>query len=229
MSTRPAQGRALFYTRDSGGKHEMTPGQYVGWAQGKAVELGLSFTGTPALIEQMIRDRQHRSGDLFLDYGVSGNVLSRDGLNALSQEALKDHCVSHVLIPRRDRLARPDDPIDAVQLENLLRGNGLALVFMERMLAPHQKGKRGDIGELIVSIIDYEKSGKDRCELAEKTIYAQLQLARRGYSVGGRPPYGFRRWLFRDAGSGRQSRRPGPTARCSHCLHRSEQSARMGM
>ncbi len=29
MSKRSNKGRALFYTRDSGGRHEMTPGQYL--------------------------------------------------------------------------------------------------------------------------------------------------------------------------------------------------------
>jgi hypothetical protein len=201
MTKRPQRGRALFYTRDSGGRHEMTPGQYVGWAQRKASELGLSFDGTPEAIEAMIHSGQSRRGDLFLDYGVSGNVLSRDGLDALLQEALNNTSVSHVLIPRRDRLARPDDPVDAVRLEHLLRGNGVALVFMERVLSPLQKGRRHDIGELIAGLVDYEKSGKDRRELAEKMIFAQLQLARKGYSVGGRAPYGFRRWLAKEDGT----------------------------
>lgn len=29
MVKRPTCGRGLFYTRDSGGKHETTPGEYV--------------------------------------------------------------------------------------------------------------------------------------------------------------------------------------------------------
>ena len=167
MTKRPQRGRALFYTRDSGGRHETTPGQYVGWAQRKAAEFGVSFDGTPEAIEGMIRSGQSRRGDLFLDYGVSGNVLSRDGLGAMLKEARADRSVSHVFIPRRDRLARPDDPVDAVQLENGLRGAGLTLVFMDRVCGPLKRGQRRDIGELIVSLIDYEKSGKDRRELAE--------------------------------------------------------------
>jgi hypothetical protein len=47
MTTRPSQGRALFYTRDSGGKHDTTPGQYIAWAQRTAAKLGLSFGGCP--------------------------------------------------------------------------------------------------------------------------------------------------------------------------------------
>jgi DNA invertase Pin-like site-specific DNA recombinase len=201
MTTRSEKGRALFYTRDSGGKHENTPGQYVSWAQQQASALGLTFDGTPTAIEDMIRTSNHRRGDLFLDYGISGNLLDRPALNDMFEEALTDLSVSHILIPRRDRFARPDDPTDAVRLEATLRKDGITLVFMDKICHPIQKGRRGDIGELIVSLIDYEKSGKDRRELAEKMIFAQIQLARRGFSVGGRPPYGFRRWLAREDGT----------------------------
>lgn len=76
MRARSEKGRALFYTRDSGGRHEMTPAEYLGWAQRKAVELGLSFDGTPQAIGEMIRTGQARRGDIFLDYGVAGHLLS---------------------------------------------------------------------------------------------------------------------------------------------------------
>jgi hypothetical protein len=184
MSQRPQAGRALFYTRDSGGKHETTPTEFVGWACRKAQELGLRFGGTAEAITAMIRDRCPRCGDLFLDYGVSGNVLTRDGLNALIQEALTDRDVSHVLIPRRDRLARPDDPVDGMRLEGDFRDQGITLVFMDRVIPPVKKGQRGDIGELIVALVYYDKSGKDRRELAEKMIYAQIRLAGPSGSAG---------------------------------------------
>jgi hypothetical protein len=138
---------------------------------------------------------------VFLDYGVSGNVLSRQGLNALLQEAMDDLEVTHVFIPRRDRLCRPDDPVDGLRLENLLRESGVTLVFMDRVCPPLVKGRRRDIAEMIATLIDYEKSGKDRRELGEKMVYAQLRLAGLGFSVGGRPPYGFRRWLAREDGT----------------------------
>ena len=80
---RPQNGRALFYTRDSGGKHETTPGPYVNWAAAEARSRGLSFDGSPDTIETLIQTGQPHSGDVFIDYGVCGNVLSRAGLNAL--------------------------------------------------------------------------------------------------------------------------------------------------
>jgi hypothetical protein len=67
----------LCYTRDSGGEHETTPSEYVRWGQRKATALGVTFTCTPGQIESMIPEGQSQNGDLFLDYGVKGNLLQR--------------------------------------------------------------------------------------------------------------------------------------------------------
>lgn len=216
MKKREAKGRALFYTRDSGGRHEMTPGEYVVWAGKTAAQLGLSFDGTPERIEQMIAGDRAVQGDLFQDYGVSGNLLSRPGLDAMVKEALADQAVTHILIPRRDRVARPDDPMDAVKLENLLRKAGLTLVFMDRTLPPLAKTRRADIGELIGALLDYETSGKFRRDLAQKLIYAQMKLAKLGYSIGGRAPYGYRRFLVKDDGTVVRQLLDGEYVRMAH-------------
>jgi hypothetical protein len=196
MTKRPAAGRGLFYTRDSGGEHETTPGEYVGWGRRTAARLGVAFAGAPERIEAMIREGRSQDGDLFLDFGVKGNRLQRPGLDALFHVALTDPAVTHVFIPRRDRLARPDDPLDAMQMEGRLRGAGLTLVFMDKTLPPLARGRR-DLGESITAIIDYDRAGQERRDLAQKMIYAQLNLAKLGFSTGGRPPFGFRRWLVR--------------------------------
>ncbi|MGY8771440.1 MAG: recombinase family protein [Pirellulales bacterium] len=72
---------------------------------------------------------------------------------------------------------------------------------MDNVLEPLQKGKRQLVTELIMGVIDYDRSSEERRELAQKMIYAQLQLARAGYSTGGRAPYGFRRWLIKIDGT----------------------------
>ena len=76
VAARPARGRGLFYTRDSGGKHELTPGQYVNWAAGRARDLGVSFSGTAAAIDEMMRLGEFHRGDLFLDFDVQGRAFS---------------------------------------------------------------------------------------------------------------------------------------------------------
>src|SRR6266852_8802197 len=158
MKKRKAVGRGLFYTRDSGAKHEMTPAEYVSWARRKAKELGISFDGMPDAINDMIRTGCAHFGALFLDFGISGNVLEREGLDALLKEAMSDPEVTHVFIPRRDRLCRPEDPIDGLKLENMLRESGVTVVFFDRICPPLVKGRRRDFAEMIATLSDYEKS-----------------------------------------------------------------------
>jgi len=55
VTARPAQGRTLFYHRDSEGKAECAPPQYVVWAQKRAGELGVTFDGTPERIQAMMQ------------------------------------------------------------------------------------------------------------------------------------------------------------------------------
>lgn len=198
---RPVQGRALFYTRDSGGKHEMTPSQYVTWACRESQKLGLSFRGTPDMIEAMIRNGEFAHGDIFLDFDVQGHEFERDGLDALFAEAERDLTVSHVLIPRRDRFARPKNPTDAIQLEIKLRSAGVTMMFMDRIAGPLQRGQSPNIGDMIISVVDYYKAGQDRRELAEKMILTQIALAQHGFAVGGRAPYAFDRWLVKADGT----------------------------
>ncbi|MDA0589239.1 MAG: recombinase family protein [Planctomycetota bacterium] len=188
-------GRGVFYTRDSGGNHEMTPTEYVEWAQREAGKLGVVFSGTSEGITKMIRSGSSQSGDIFLDFGVKGNVLSRDGLNALLAELQRDSNISHVFIPRRDRLARPDNPLDGVKLENVIRGTNTTVVYTNGSYAPIARGSRQQIGDLITSLVDFDKSGEDRRQLAQKILDAQVALAKLGFSTGGRPAFGFRRWL----------------------------------
>ncbi|MBA2116147.1 recombinase family protein [Bremerella alba] len=200
MKKRSEQGRALFYSRDSGGRHEATPPEYVRWAERRAAELGLQFDGTPEAIQEMIQSGESVRGDIFFDFSVPGNILSRKGLDALRSTAKTDLKVSHIFSPKRNRLARPDNATDGINLENDLRKLGITLVFMDRSLEPLKPRQRMPIGELVMAAIDYDRSAEDRRELAQKIIYAHIRLAKDAYSTGGQPPYGFRRWLVNESG-----------------------------
>ena len=202
MNKRPEKGGALFYHRDSEGHSALVPPQYVEWARREAARLGVSFSGTPEAIIAMIESGRFADGDLFLDYGISGNLLSRPGLDALRARALADPSVTHLFCPRRDRIARPDHPADGVAIERELRAAGLTLVFMDgKILPPSRPGSGVDLGELFTGMIDYHASGRFRRELAEKLIHAKIRLANAGFSIGGEPPYGFRRWLCAEDGT----------------------------
>lgn len=197
LATRPESGRGLFLSRDSGGEHDQTPAQYILWARGRAEKLGVEFRGTPAKIDRLIKSGQYHDGeDIFFDFCVKGNQLSRPALDAMKAEIVRDRTISHVFIPRRDRLARPDRAIDGVMLEQELRRLGITLVYMNQTCPPLKRGERENSGELLTSCIEFQESGKFRDDLAEKMIYAQLQLAAQGFTTGGRAPFGFRRNLI---------------------------------
>ena len=201
MNGDPTSAHGLFYTRDSEGHSDLAPPKYVDWARGEAKRLGVTFDGTPDALTAMIGRGISSQGDLFVDYGISGNHLSRPGLDAFRRRALEDSTVTHLFVPRRDRIARPDNPLDAVTIEFELRSAGLTVVLMDQALMPFPRGRRVGLADLLTGVIDYDSSGKFRRDLAEKLIHAKIKLAERGFSIGGEPVYGFRRWLVAPDGT----------------------------
>jgi hypothetical protein len=197
---RSSKGRAVFYHRDSGGKHDQSLPEYVEWAMRRAVELGVEFDGTPQRIIEMTKSGEIASGDLFLDYGVGGNLMSRPALNRIEQTIESDLNVSHLLIASRARLFRPDVANEAVLREVELRQLGLTIVFTDQLLKPLKRGQRLELSEQIMGLIEYDGSGRFREELAKKMVLSHTSLAKQGFSAGGRAPYGFRRFLVNPTG-----------------------------
>jgi len=201
LTPRPALGRALFYTRDSAGKSDLSAIQHAAWAARKAASLSLAFDGNAEEAEKMLAEECPVRGDLFVDFGTPGNEMSRPALDAFLARARADRTVSHVLIPRRDRLARPHNPDDGTRLEVRLRQAGLTVLLMDgTVLAPMGPNARLELGERIGSPIAYETAGAFRRELAHRILLAKVGLANAGFSIGGEPPYGFCRWLSSDDG-----------------------------
>jgi hypothetical protein len=154
----------------------------------------------PTGIEKLGASGKPFDGDLFFDSYISGDVLSRPAINAMEDEIRRDKNVSHVFIPRRDRLARPDNATDGVRLENELRQLGVTPFFMDCVLSPLPKGQRQNVGEALTSFVAYDSSSRFRDERASKMLDAQINLAESGYTTDGRPPYGFRRFLISPKG-----------------------------
>ena len=191
-------GRSIAYLRRSSDQQGLSLSAQLDWAHEEAARRGLVLIGSPTDLESAFLSGAARFGDVCLDNAISGSELDRPGLSAL-KNAVFESGVTHLLVHKRDRLARPDDPIDGVQLENELRIPGLTLVFSNETLPPREGEGAEDrrLAEQITSIVGYHESGKFLRELAERIIAAQQQLAREGFSTGGRAPYGFGRFLVR--------------------------------
>ena len=187
-------GRGLAYVRKSKEEAGLGPRNQLECAIARAAELGVRLDVSLETLEEMIADGVHERGDIYLDFGVSGSLLSRPGLDALLRRAKTDSGVTHIFVYDRDRLARPEDPIDAMQIENGLRRAGKTLVFRDKTLGPVKRGGL-DVGDQIMSLVEYHNSGKFLVDLAERVIRCQASLARQGYWAGGRAPYGFVRML----------------------------------
>jgi DNA invertase Pin-like site-specific DNA recombinase len=191
---RAKNGIGIFYTRDSGGRHETTPARYVEAAISKALELGVAFSPTTEDIELMYQQRLSVCGDAYFDHDISGNTTSRPALDEMFDRIKNDLSISHVFIPSRDRLSRESDPRRAIVHETKLTQMGMTIVFGDLVVGPTGVGQRTDIGAIISQIVDYEQAGEFRRQLADKMVRSQVTLAKQGFSTGGRPPYGFRRY-----------------------------------
>ncbi len=89
----------------------MTPAAYLRWANKRAEELGVDFRVADDTITRMIENHQAVCGDVYLDYDVCGNLLSRPALDALKARIDSDQSVTHLFIPGViDSLAQTSPP-----------------------------------------------------------------------------------------------------------------------
>ncbi len=201
-SEKQKQGLGVFYSRDSGGRHQNTPPQYINWAKDRANELGVTFRGKPDDIRQLMKSRTPCDANIFFDYEVEGDRVSRPALDALFDrlENSKGR-ITHVFIPDPDRLMRPDGIQEGIELEDRIRRFGVSIVYKTKTIAPSNRGKRQDFGEFIGRAYDFHRSGEFLDHHAEKMVSAKTESAEKGQWAGGRAPFGFRRWLVEESGA----------------------------
>ena len=92
------------------------------------------------------------------------------------ERAKSDPQLTHIFVPRPDRLARPGDPMDGMRLENEFRLLGKTLVYMSKVLEPVKRGNRPNPGEAILSYLDFDRASGERRVLSEKIILSQIIL-----------------------------------------------------
>ncbi|GJM26222.1 MAG: hypothetical protein DHS20C16_26370 [Phycisphaerae bacterium] len=190
----------LGYIRCSSGDQENTFETQFNWMVQKANEIGIKLDADYEKLNAALERGDIGSGGLRFDHAVTGGNMNRPGLNALIDDALANQSISHVFAIKRDRFARPDDPVDAMQLESKLLKAGITLVFSDRLSEPSESGC-GALSHQILSLVDYHESGNFLRKHSERILLTQQQLAAQGLWTGGPPSYGFARALLKPDGT----------------------------
>lgn len=193
MKSRP-KDRALVYVRRSDDGQEASLGQQLDWAKAEATKLGVPFRGTLDDLKEMQGRKLHHYQDIYLDDAVSGGDLTRPGFLKFLKDAKADPTVSHVLVFKRDRLARPQGLLEMMTLEQELIASGITLVTHDKVYTPEDL-KANEMIYLISGLMEYQEHGKFSPRLGDRIVFVQKSMAARGLSTGGRAPYGFGRAL----------------------------------
>ena len=190
MSARDTN-QGLVYLRRSTGKQEKGLPTQLDWAVEQARLYGVQLDATRPDLEHMLARGLTTYKAVYLDHETGAN-LERAGFTAFRRRAMADRSVSHLFIHMPDRFARPQLATAAMQMEQELLYDGLAVVFSTRVSRPRDYGLHYP-GEDIEMMFSYIKSSEFLQDLAVRVLQVQGELARRGWWTGGRPPYGFAR------------------------------------
>lgn len=210
------KNRALAYLRRSTDRQEISLPTQLEWAMAEAARHSVSLDASPADLDYMQATRRSSYKGLRIDDGISGADLTRPGFLGLMDDSRSDPSISHLLIYRRDRFARPEDATKMVVIEKDLRLAGLTIVFADGVAGPLVRGQ-ADLAGDIAMMLGYYESGEFLRKHAERVLVAQRQLALGGFRVGGNPPYGFVRALVNSAGEVLEELPPGRLVRQAGC------------
>jgi DNA invertase Pin-like site-specific DNA recombinase len=178
------------YLRRSTSKQEASAKNQLIWALDEAHRLRVQLDATLEDLEHMLARKLTYYKAIFLDDGVTGADLLRPGFVQFRKQALAHRNVSHLFIHMPDRFARPERATEAVLLETELLYAGITVVFSTRVSLPRRRGGNY-VAEDVQLVCSYSESGEYLNKLALRVLESQVQLAKKGYWTGGRPPYGF--------------------------------------
>jgi len=133
----------------------------------------------------------HQELDLvrvFEDEGVSGSVLDRPGLLALLRYVESHPEGGTLVVWRRNRLARAQDPLDGLLIERRIEKAGWKIHCL------HGRNGTGDaFMDRLVGLLEHHQAGEFLRSLATDTLRGQLRTALEGGMLVGVVPYGYQR------------------------------------
>jgi DNA invertase Pin-like site-specific DNA recombinase/plasmid stabilization system protein ParE len=185
---------ARVYLRRSTSAQESSLETQLQWAIDAARRHGIPLRASLDDLQYMQLHRLSCYKDIYLDDATSGSKTKRPAFDAMIAEVRGDSSISHLFVFKRDRFGRPKDPVDMMVIERDLRLMGVTLVMSDVVIDPSTTGQSA-LGQTAMSLFGYHESGEFSRKLSERIVLVQAQRAAEGYSTGGRPPYGFGRFL----------------------------------
>lgn len=221
MSSRK-KDKGLVYLRRSTDSQENSLKMQIEWAIRRAGELGVNIEASLDDLHTMQSQRLHSLKSIRLDDAISGTEMKRPGFTSLQNDAKSDTSISHVFVQKRDRLGRPEEPMELALLEKSIGRSGVHIVFDDKIIDPSELGS-SDLGADLSMLVDYHASRSWLNRNTERIVDSKVMLAKQGKWTGGRAPYGFKRVLVGPDGAiieelkdGREVRQRGCHVELAH-------------
>ena len=120
---------------------------------------------------------------MFEDKGVSGSVLDRPGLTQLLRYVEARPEGGTVVLWKRNRLARAQDPLDGLMVERRIEKAGWRLHCLQG------RNASGDAFlDRLLGVVEHHQAGEFLRSLATDTLRGQLRSALEGGMLVGVPP-----------------------------------------
>ncbi|MFY9586514.1 MAG: recombinase zinc beta ribbon domain-containing protein [Actinomycetota bacterium] len=204
------------YVRRSTTRQETGIHEQLAWTITEAARLGVRLDAAASDLDYMLTHGMQRHKGIYLDDGISGSDWNRPGFVAFRRDALTNPRISHLFVHLSDRFSRPEQAVQAMQMEIELLLAGLTIVFHNRISEPRERGLHYFEKDILL-LYEYTQNGEFLSKLATRIIQTQVHLARDGFRTGGAAPYGFIRVLVDAHGQEVQELPTGTTMRRDGC------------
>jgi DNA invertase Pin-like site-specific DNA recombinase len=198
-------------TRQETGIHEQ-----LKWGIAEAKKYGVRLDAAPEDLDSMVAHGLQHYKSIYLDDGITGSDLTRPGFVAFRRDALANPRISHFFVHISDRFARPEQAVQAMQMEIELLLAGITFVFENRVSEPRERGLHYFERDILL-LYEYTQNGEFLTKLATRVVQTQMHLARQGFRTGGNAPYGFIRVLVDATGQEIMELPSGTTVRREGC------------
>lgn len=128
---------------------------------------------------------------VFREEGVSGKLMNRKAMNQavrfLEKENKKYTKIHYFVVTDADRIARPDDIVEAFALEQDIEGLGVKIITVN-----NKRDTETDEGKFLHTI-QYAVAGLERRKILRRTMNGRLNSLKKGGRPFPNPPIGYLR------------------------------------